>query len=389
MFKSKKRLGIILIILMLFAAGATGFFLHRAEANSQEEMNQFQKLLVIFNLVRNNYVEEPSVDKLLTGAIDGMLESLDDPYTGYLPPREYDDMKTTMEGEYGGIGIIITMRDDQLTIISPIEGTPGDRVGLRAEDEIMKIDGISTEGMSMEEAVDLMQGEPDTEVVLLIERVTEEGEVEEFEVDITRELIEVAHLEAELKEEKIGYLRMSRFGEDVGRDLAVELEKLEAEGAEAFILDLRNNPGGLLPEAAKVVSNFTDQGPAVYVQERKEAKQAIPLNPTIRSIEDKPLAILVNRGSASGSEIVAGALQDNDRGIIVGEQTFGKGSVQSVSPLPDDSAVKLTTARFYTPLKNKIDQVGVEPDIPVEFDLETKVDEQLEVAIEELLNKLR
>ncbi|MCK8828413.1 S41 family peptidase [Natroniella acetigena] len=391
MFKSKKILGVVLIVLMLFAAGVTGFFLHGAEANSEEEMNRFQKLLVVFNLVRNNYVEEPDVDRLLTGAIDGMLEALDDPYTGYLPPREYDDMKTSMEGEYGGIGIIITMRDDQLTIISPIEGTPGDRADLRAEDQIMAIDGTSTDGMSMDDAVDLMRGEEATKVVLSIKRMIEkedETEFEEFEVEIIRELIEVEHLSFEMKEDKIGYLRMSRFGEDVGHDLAVEIEKLEAEGAEGFILDLRNNPGGLLPEAAKVVSNFTEQGPAVYVQEREGDKQGIPLDPTIKSVEDKPLIVLVNRGSASGSEIVAGAIQDNERGIIIGEQTFGKGSVQSVSPLPDGSAVKMTTARFYTPTGRKIDQAGVEPDITVEFDLETEADEQLELAIEELLNKL-
>ncbi|MCK8815992.1 S41 family peptidase [Natroniella sulfidigena] len=389
MFKSKKTIGVILILLMLSAAGITGFFLHGAEANSQEEMNQFQKLLVIFDLVRNNYVEEPELDTLLTGAIDGMLEALDDPYTGYLPPREYDDMKTSMEGEYGGVGIIITMRDDQLTIISPIEGTPGDRVGLRAEDQIMEIDGISTEGMPMDEAVDLMRGEEDTEVALSIKRAKEDDEeVEELEVEIIRELIEVEHLSSELKEDKIGYVRMSRFGEDVGQDLSVELEELKAEGAEGFILDLRSNPGGLLPEAAKVASNFIEQGSAVYVQEREGDKQGILLDPTIETVEDKPVVILVNEGSASGSEIVAGAIQDNERGMIIGNQTFGKGSVQSVSPLSDGSAVKMTTARFYTPSGNKIDQVGVEPDIVVEFDLETEADEQLEVAIEELLNKL-
>jgi len=376
---------------MLVTAGSVGFFFHKAQANQVSELNMFKKLFVIVDLVKRSYVEETDIDTLLTGAIDGMLESLDDPYTVYLPPRDFENMQEEFDGKYGGIGIVITMKDKQLTVVSPITETPGERAGLEGGDMIMAIDGVSTKDMPMEEAVGMMKGEPGTEVTLTIKRkVSEEEsakEPKEFDVDIVREEIELSYVNSEMKTDKIGYIRLSQFIDGVGEEIATEIEKLHKEGAEAYILDLRNNPGGLLSEASKVASNFIDKGFVVHVKERQREKTSIPVYSGITAT-DAPLVILVNGGSASASEIVTGAIQDNERGVIVGEKTFGKGVVQSVIPLSDGSAVKLTTAKYYTPKDRFIHHQGIEPDVEVKYNPDTEADEQLDEAIKILEDKL-
>ncbi|PRX22480.1 carboxyl-terminal processing protease [Orenia metallireducens] len=391
MFKKNRTLGIILILFMLVTAGSVGFFFHKAQANQVSELNMFKKLFVIVDLVKRSYVEETDIDTLLTGAIDGMLESLDDPYTVYLPPRDFENMQEEFDGKYGGIGIVITMKDKQLTVVSPITETPGERAGLEGGDMIMAIDGVSTKDMPMEEAVGMMKGEPGTEVTLTIKRkVSEEEsakEPKEFDVDIVREEIELSYVNSEMKTDKIGYIRLSQFIDGVGEEIATEIEKLHKEGAEAYILDLRNNPGGLLSEASKVASNFIDKGFVVHVKERQREKTSIPVYSGITAT-DAPLVILVNGGSASASEIVTGAIQDNERGVIVGEKTFGKGVVQSVIPLSDGSAVKLTTAKYYTPKDRFIHHQGIEPDVEVKYNPDTEADEQLDEAIKILEDKL-
>jgi carboxyl-terminal processing protease len=390
MFKKNRTLGIILILFMLVTAGSVGFFFHKAQANQVSELDMFKKLFVIVDLVKRSYVEETDIDTLLTGAIDGMLESLDDPYTVYLPPRDFKNMQEEFDGKYGGIGIVITMKEKQLTVVSPITGTPGERVGLQGGDMIMAIDGVSTKDMPMDEAVGMMKGKPGTEVTLTIKRKAEEesvDELKEFDIDIVREEIELSYVESEMKTDKIGYIRLSQFIDGVGEEIATEIEKLHKKGAKAYILDLRNNPGGLLGEASKVASNFIDKGYVVHVKERQGEKTSIPVYSQITAIDD-PLVILVNGGSASASEIVTGAIQDNQRGVIVGEKTFGKGVVQSVIPLSDGSAVKLTTAKYYTPKDRFIHHQGIEPDVEVKYNPDTEADEQLDEAIKILEGKL-
>ncbi|MGM0501217.1 MAG: S41 family peptidase [Bacillota bacterium] len=377
MFTTKnKKLLIGVTILVLTIITSVGFFMHHTYANSnrfseQETSSKFQKLFVIFDIIEQSYVEDEEMDTLVTGAIDGMLNSLEDPYTNYLPPKEYEGMKEDFEGKYGGIGIMITLRDGQITVISPFKGTPGAKAGLKAGDIISKIEGHKTKGMKLEQAVDMMRGKPGTKVKLNIKRGTnkniidpEEQSYKKIEVDITRAEIEVPYLTSELKEGNVGYIELTRFIEDSGQKVASAIEDLNKQGAQGFVLDLRNNPGGLLQEAAKVANNFVDQGPVVYVEERGKEKQAIPLAGEFETT-DKPLVVLINGGSASAAEIVTGAIQDQERGTIVGEKTFGKGVVQSLVPLTDGSAVKLTTARYYTPDGQFIHHQGIEPDVKV------------------------
>ncbi|WP_027338997.1 S41 family peptidase [Halonatronum saccharophilum] len=392
MKRLKKVLVGMLIITMLATAGVTGFIVSQAQASDSEGLNIFRKLYVIMQVVQRSYVEEVEIDTLLTGAIDGMLESLDDPYTGYLPPKEFEDMKSEFEGRYAGVGTVITMRGSKLMIVSPIEGTPADRAGLQGGDIITAIDGISTEGMDMQQAVSMMRGEAGTDVHLSIRRESEEdsddsNSSKEFDVDIIREDIELSYVESELREDKVGYIRLTQFIEGVGEDIEKEIAKLKAEGAQGFILDLRNNPGGLLAESAKVASNFVDDGAAVYVKKRGGNRTPVNIYRGIETV-DNPLVILVNGGSASASEIITGLVQDLNRGTIVGDKTFGKGVVQSVVPLSDGSAVKLTTAQYYTPNGRFIDHDGIMPDIEVKFNPDTEDDEQLDEALNVILRKL-
>ncbi len=386
----KKNIIIIILAITLFAGGITGFFYHQAEANSEDYEERFDQLFLIYDLIRSSFVEEVDNDELVQGAIDGMIESLDDPYSGHLTEDEFEDMQDDMEGEYGGLGIIITERDGQLTIKSPFDDAPGDRAGLQPNDMIMEIDGEETEGMAMENAADRMRGDPGTSVTLLIKRVDEanESEVEEFEVEMEREMVEQDYVTHEMLENDIGYIEFSRFGEDVGDELANSLAELREQGAEGFILDVRNNPGGLLPEAARVVGNFLESGPAVHIKERSGDMEPMMIDSRIETV-DEPLVIISNRGSASGSEILIGAIQDADRGTVVGDRTFGKGSVQNIVPLEDGSAARLTIAEFYTPDERIIDiDDGLEPDVKVEFDVEDEDDEQLDKAVEVMLEKL-
>ncbi|ADL11834.1 S41 family peptidase [Acetohalobium arabaticum] len=389
-----KLVGIVTLITLILGAGVLGFFIRGVQADDYllaEEMPQKFKIFEnVLTIVQRYYVKEVELDKLLTGAIKGMLNSLEDPYTRYLSKEDYEDMQMNFEGEFGGIGIVVTMRHEELTIVSPIEGTPGSKADLQAGDIITQIDGESTEGMTIKKAVSLMKGEPGTEVILTIEREKdEEKEPEVIEVSITRAMIEVPYVESEIKEEGIGYIRIAQFAEEVGADVQQELKKLEEQNAEAVILDLRNNPGGMLKEAVKVASSFIPNGPVVHIKERNGEQETLLVSSEIKPSEH-PLVVLVNEGSASASEIIAGAVQDTDNGVVMGNQTFGKGVVQSVIPLDDGSALKLTTARYYTPDERYINETGIEPDIKVEYDPDdTEQDEQLQRAIKYLKKKIK
>jgi carboxyl-terminal processing protease len=354
------------------------------QAENYTKADAFQDVMF---LLQNYYVEDVKFETLIEGAIDGMLNKVDR-YSYFMSASEYQEMQQEYEGHYGGIGIVITMRDNKLTIVSPIKNTPGERAGLRAGDIITAIDGKKTAEMSQMKAVDLMRGKEGTDVTLTISR----GDEEPFDVKITREDIEVPYVEKEMKTEKIGYISLAQFIEDVGTKVETAVADLKEQGAQGIILDLRNNPGGLLNEAVNVASVFLEEGVVVSVRQKDKTERILKVNQEIESHPEIPLIILINKGSASASEIVAGAVKDYDRGKLIGTTTFGKGVVQSVIPLKDGSAVSLTTARYYTPAGNYIHEKGIVPDTKVELDMEAVQkdgsDNQLQKAVAEMENMI-
>jgi carboxyl-terminal processing protease len=348
-----------------------------------QDYNSFSKFEEIYYLIKNYYVEDTETDELINGAINGMIETLD-PFSSYLLPDEYDDMKLEFDGHFSGIGIVITIRNEELTIVSPIKDTPGERIGLESGDIIKDIDGISTKDMSIDKAVSLMRGDEGTEVVLTIKR---EKEDEPLEFTIIRDDIEIPYVESEMQTDEIGYIIISQFAKDVGIKVEKTIKELISQGSKALILDLRNNPGGLLNEAIKVASNFIDNGIVVSVGQRDGSKKNFYTDNRINAV-DLPMVVLINGGSASASEIVSGAIQDLERGKLIGTKSFGKGTVQSVIPLQDGSALRLTTARYYTPSGRFIHDKGIEPNIEIDINKECNSDIQLEEAIDYLETQL-
>lgn len=387
------KVGLIVLALLLvftFAVSAQDSGVEGGLPQGAQQEDNYTKADAfqdVMFLLQNYYVEDVEFDTLIEGAIDGMLNKVDR-YSYFMSASEYQEMQQEYEGHYGGIGIVITMRDNRLTIVSPIKNTPGERAGLRAGDIITAIDGEETAEMSQMKAVDMMRGEENTDVTLTISR----GDEDEFDVEITREDIEVPYVETEMKTEDIGYISLAQFIEEVGTKVETAVADLKEQGAKGIILDLRNNPGGLLNEAVDVSSVFIDQGVIVSVKQKDETERILEVNQKIKAETEIPLIVLINKGSASGSEIVAGAIKDYDRGKLMGTTTFGKGVVQSVVPLKDGSAVSLTTARYYTPDGNYIHEKGIEPDTKIELDIEAaqedESDNQLEAAIEEMENMI-
>ena len=375
MFKNKKK--IIAVLLIIFVLSVGGFKV------IADELTPLQNLQNVIYLIDNYYVEDKDLDELVDSAISGMLNELD-PYSSYLSPDEYEEMQIEFDGEFGGIGIVITIREEKLTIVSPIKNTPGDKANLQAGDVIKAINGNLTSKMSQDKAVDIMRGKPGTDVTLTISR----EDTEDFDVEITRANIEVPYVEHSMETDKIGYLSINQFAKDVGYDTQKALKDLKSQGAEALILDLRSNPGGILEESVKVASNFIEDGKVVTVKSRTKDDEVFNTVSDIGAI-DLPMIVLINQGSASASEIVAGAIADYNRGILLGMKTFGKGTVQTVIPMGDGSALRLTTARYYTPNGTFIHEEGIEPNVEVEFDLESEEDKQLQNAIDLLQEQLK
>ena len=375
MFKNKKKF--IAVLLIIFVLSVGGFKV------IADELTPLQNLQNVIYLIDNYYVEDKNLDELVDSAISGMLQELD-PYSSYLSPDEYEEMQIEFDGEFGGIGIVITIRDEKLTIVSPIKNTPGDRANLQAGDVIKAINGKLTSKMSQDKAVDLMRGKPGTDVTLTIDR----EDTEDFDVEITRANIEVPYVEHSMKTDKIGYLTINQFAKDVGYDTQKALKDLKSQGAEALILDLRSNPGGILKEAVTVASNFIEDGKVVTVKSRTKEDEVFNTVSDIEAV-DLPMIVLINQGSASASEIVAGAITDYNRGILLGKKTFGKGTVQTVIPMGDGSALRLTTARYYTPKGTFIHEEGIEPNVEVEFDPESEEDKQLQNAIDLLQEQIK
>ena len=328
-------------------------------------LEDIRSLSEVFGKIKDNYVEDVKDKTLLENAIRGMLSGLD-PHSTYLDKESYKELRVGTTGEFGGLGIVVGMEDGYVKVVSPIDDTPADRAGIKAADLIIKLDKKTVKGMTLDEAVKLMRGKPGTGIDLTVVR---EGETKPLVINVVRDKIRVKSVKHRTLAPGFGYVRISQFQERTGRDLREAIRKIKEDnkdGLNGLILDLRNNPGGLLDAAVAVSDTFLEKGVIVSVRGRNSAAdmkhQANPND----WIKGAPLVVLINAGSASASEIVAGALQDHKRGVIMGEPSFGKGSVQTVVPLGNDSAIKLTTARYYTPNDRSIQAEGIQPDITVD-----------------------
>jgi carboxyl-terminal processing protease len=362
-----KRSGLVAVA----AAAVLVFSLHQdvgaappATANSAETYKQLNLFGEVFEKVRSEYVDEVADDTLVESAINGMLTSLD-PHSNYLNTKNFNDMKVQTRGEFGGLGIEVSMENGLVKVVSPIDDTPAARAGLKPGDLITHLDGDAVQGMSLPEAVEKMRGPVNSEIKLTIRR---EGK-EPFDVKLTRATIRIQSVRSHLEGDNIGYIRITTFNEqtDVGLNNAMKNLKQQA-GSKLIgvVLDLRNNPGGLLDQAVAVADAFLDKGEIVSTRGRR-SEDAQRYNARPGDIAaGLPMAVLINGGSASASEIVAGALQDHHRAILLGTKSFGKGSVQTIIPLPGHGAMRLTTARYYTPSGRSIQARGIDPDIVVE-----------------------
>ena len=365
MIKKMIEKRIILFVILIFTVASAGIFIGRwtissvnAEAEGYEELKVFTEAL---SLVRKNYVEDIKPRDLIYGAIKGMLSSLD-PHSGFMTPEQYKELQTDTKGEFGGIGIQIGVKEGMLTVIAPIEDTPAYRAGIKAGDKIIKINNEFTKDMSLQDAVSKMRGASSTSVKITILR---EGWKETKDFTLSREIIKIKSVKSKLLEDGIGYIKINQFQEQTATDLSSAMEKLMQENMNSLILDLRNNPGGLLNSSVDVTSQFIPSGKlVVYIKDRAGERIEYQSGKT-KSNSTTPVIVIVNQGSASASEIVAGALKDWNRAVIIGTQTFGKGSVQSVVPLGDGSALRLTTAKYYTPKGISIQTTGITPDIVV------------------------
>lgn len=344
-------------------------------------------LIQLWNIIKNYYVDPTKIDseKLKYGALKGLVEALGDPYTRYEDPQEYKEEQIQLEGQYGGIGIIITKKDERIVVVSPIEDTPAYKLGLKADDEIVRIGEEPTQGMSLSKVVKLLRGEPGTQVTIWIRRA---GEDKLLKFTITRAQVKLKAVKSEILDKSIAYLRITYFNQNTTQELKAALEELKKSGFKGIILDLRNNPGGLLNEAVSVAKLFIDKGVIVSTKGRYPWHSVV-YEADGTAIPYCPMVVLVNKGSASASEIVAGALQDHGRAKLVGVKTFGKGSVQTVIPFNDGSALHITIAYYYTPNGRLIHDKGLDPDFVVEQPEDSKKDLQLEKAKELLLKEMK
>jgi len=359
--RKKIWLGVSLtLIIALFTCLYTGLMASAATREAYEKLKLFADVL---DIVEKNYVEEVKTEDLIYGSIKGMLETLD-PHSSFMTPDDFKELQVETKGVFSGIGIEITLKDGVLTVVSPIEGTPADKAGLKAGDRILKIDGKTTKNMSLTEAVKKLRGPRGTKVTISILR---EGWAEVKDFALVRDVIPIHSVKHKTMEEGYGYVRIINFQDKTSQDLKSALDDLEQQNKplKGLILDLRNNPGGLLDQAVRVADEFIEEGIVVYTDGRIKSQNVRFTAHGGEKPHPYPIIILVNEGSASASEIVAGALQDHKKAIILGAQTFGKGSVQTVIPLDDGSGLRLTTARYYTPGGRSIQAKGITPDIIV------------------------
>ncbi|HEY3304654.1 MAG TPA: S41 family peptidase [Candidatus Binatia bacterium] len=375
-------------LLALFCLGLVFVFSGQVVTNvsaiPREEYESLETFTSILSIVKKNYVDDVNSKDLVNGAINGMLNSLD-PHSAYLTPDLYKDLQMDTAGRFGGLGIEITVRNGVLTVVSPIEDTPASKAGVKAGDQIIKIEDEFTKDMTLVEAVKRMRGTKGSKITISVKR---EGVAELLNFNLVRDTIRVQSVRSRVLEEGYGYVRLAQFQERTDRDLQRSLEKLSQEkgGLKGLVLDMRNNPGGLLTQAVRVSDMFLDSGMIVYTEGRLESQRQKYFAHKDGTWSNFPIVVLVNGGSASASEIVAGALQDHKRAIILGTKTFGKGSVQTILPLDDNSALRLTTARYFTPKGRSIQATGIAPDIIIDnpsAPIETKVEEKSRPSLRE------
>jgi carboxyl-terminal processing protease len=377
----RKKISIGILIFLFALSGTLAGLWMVTSVNAQSGYEDLRTFAEVLNLIKKNYVDETKTKDLVAGAVKGMINSLD-PHSGYLSPDAFKELKVETKGEFGGIGIQIGLKDSLLTVIAPIEDTPAYKAGIKAGDKIIKIAGESTKDMGLNDAVTKMRGPKGTSIVITIFR---EGWKQTKDFTIVRDVIKIKSVKAKMLPDNIGYIKLTQFQESTSSDLAAALEKLKKEGMASLILDLRNDPGGLLNSAVEVSEQFLPKGKLVVYIKGRNGEKTEYLTENNKPYTEMPMVVLVNQGSASASEIVAGALKDWGRAVIVGVQTFGKGSVQSLIPLSDGSGLRLTTAKYYTPKGTSIQGIGITPDIVVK--LEAKNGKELTVIREKDLER--
>jgi len=354
------------------------------ENDIYEKIDLFSEVL---NKINNEYVDEVNQSETIDAAINGVLQSLD-PYSAYMSPKMFQEMQTETSGKFGGLGIEVGMEAGVVKVISPIDNSPASRVGIKAGDYIVKINEMQVQGKTLTEAVDLMRGPVGTDIEITVRRI---GEKKAIIFNITREIIKIESVKSKIIDNKIGYLRLSSFNENSGKQVKNKIKEIKKnKKIKGYILDLRNNPGGLLSQAIKITDFFLDYGEIVSTKSRKVSENRKWFSKKGDLIDGKTLIVLINYGSASASEIVAGALKDHKRAILIGENSYGKGSVQSIIPLENKGAIRLTISKYYLPSGLSISEVGITPDIEIEensdaFVINTDTDNQLNFALK-LLN---
>jgi carboxyl-terminal processing protease len=399
-FRMKKR---VLYALLLLVLGANLYFgaqiyFYSAQAGEKDTLYEQMDVFVrVLEKVRQEYVdgEKVSYEELMRGALKGMLGTLD-PHSEFMEPQKHEELKSDTEGNFGGVGLVVGLKDQTLTVISPMEDTPGYKAGILSGDRIVKIEGKSTEKIGLQESVHRLRGEPGTSITITISRA---GWDEPKDFTLKRDHIKIStatdingHHVFPLNEDKIGYTHLSQFGEQTTADLQNALKKMKDAGMKAMILDLRGNPGGLLPQAVKVCELFLPRNQLIVSTEGRSAQAKDEWHAKGHDVLDgMPMVILVNSGSASAAEIVAGCLQDVGRAFIMGEQTFGKGSVQTIIPLQDGSALRLTTAKYYTPSHKVIHERGITPDsiVPMSAEDEEAISLKRSLAVIEDTDEAR
>jgi len=357
---------------------------------SKNEENIYQKIDLfseVLDTINKEYVDEVNQGEAMDAAINGVLQSLD-PYSAYMSPEMFDNMQTETTGKFGGLGIEVGMEAGVVKVISPIDNTPASRAGIKAGDYIVKINEIQVQGKSLTEAVELMRGPVGTDIEITVRRI---GKKKAIIFNITREIIEIESVKSKILDDKIGYLRLTSFNENSSEQIKNKIKEIKKDKKiKGYILDLRNNPGGLLSQAIRISDFFLDYGEIVSTKSRRKSENRKWFSKKGDLINGKTLIVLINYGSASASEIVAGALKEHKRAILIGENTYGKGSVQSIIPLKNRGAIRLTISKYYLPSGDSISEVGVTPDIEIEessdsFAINTDTDNQLNFALK-LLN---
>ena len=372
---------------LLFFLIISLFFFHKSFSDNGDVYKKIDLFGEVLEKINNEYVDEVDQSKSMDAAINGLLQSLD-PYSAYMTPESLEGMQTETSGKFGGLGIEVGMEAGVVKVISPIDDTPASKAGLKAGDYIVKVDGIQVQGKSLSEAVDLMRGPVGSSIEITVRR---RNVKKALIFNITREIIQVQSVKSELIDNNIGYIRLSSFNENSSEQIKVKVKKLNInKNLKGYILDLRNNPGGLLSQAIKISDFFLENGEIVSTKSRTASENRKWFAKKGDIINGKTLIVLINYGSASASEIVAGALKDHKRAIILGENSYGKGSVQSIIPLKNKGAIRLTIAKYYLPSGKSISKVGVTPDIEIlekleGFKFNSETDNQLNFAIK-LLN---